>query len=38
MNEDCNKAVIDEIINPTPVLIVHNTVNVDSQFGFEKMI
>ena len=36
MNEDANKAVVDEIINPTPFLIVHNTVNVDSQFGFEK--
>ena len=36
MNEDSNKAVIDEINNPTPALIVHDTVNVDSQLDFEK--
>ena len=36
MNEDSNKAVIDEIINLTLALIVHDTVNVDSQLDFEK--
>ena len=36
MAEDSNKVVIDEIINPTPGLIVHDTVNVDSQLDFEK--
>ena len=36
MAEDSNKVVIDEIINPTPGLIVHHTVNVDSQLDFEK--
>ena len=36
MAEDSNKVVIDEIINPTPGLIVNDTVNVDSQLDFEK--
>ena len=36
MAEDSNKVVIDEMINPTPGLIVHDTVNVDSQLDFEK--
>ena len=36
MAEDSNKAAIDEIVNPTPGLIVHDTVNVDSQLNFEK--
>ena len=36
MAENSNKAAIDEIVNPTPGLIVHNTVNVDSQLDFEK--
>ena len=36
MAEDSNKVVIDEIINPTPGLIEHDTVNVDSQLDFEK--
>ena len=36
MSEDSNKAVIDQIINPTPGLIVHDTVHVDSQLDFEK--
>ena len=34
--ENSNKAVINEIINPTPGLIVDDTVNVDSQLDFEK--
>ena len=36
MAENSNKAAIDEIGNPTPGLIVHDTVNVDSQLDFEK--
>ena len=36
MAEDSNKAVIDEIINPNPSLIVHDIVNVDSQLDFER--
>ena len=36
MAENSNKAAIDEIVNPTPGLIVHDTVNVDSQLDFEK--
>ena len=36
MAEESNKALIDEIIDPVPGLIVHNTVNVDSQLDFEK--
>ena len=36
MDENSNKAAIDEIVNPTPGLIVHDTVNVDSQLDFEK--
>ena len=36
MAENSNKAAIDEIVNPTPGLIVHDTVNVDSQLNFEK--
>ena len=36
MAKNGNKAVIDEIVNPTPGLIVHDTVNVDSQVDFEK--
>ena len=36
MAEDSNEAAIDEIVNPTPGLIVHDTVNVDSQVDFEK--
>ena len=39
MAEDSNKVVIDEIINPTPGLIEHDTVNVDSQsLTLKKMI
>ena len=34
--DDWLKMVIDEIINPTPGLVVHDTVNVDSQIHFEK--
>ena len=34
MAENSNKAAIDEIVNPTPGLIVHNTLNVDSQLDF----
>ena len=34
--ENSNKAVIDEIINPIPGLIVEDTVHVDSQLDFEK--
>ena len=36
MTEDSNKAVIDEIIYPTPGLIVDDMVNVDTQLDFEK--
>ena len=36
MAEDSNKAVIDQIINLTLGLVVHDTVNVDSQLDFEK--
>ena len=36
MAENSNEAVIDEIINPAPGLIVDNTVHVDSQLDFEK--
>ena len=36
MAEDSNKVVIDKIINPTPGLIVQDTVNIDSQLEFEK--
>ena len=36
MAEDSNKVVIDEIINPTPGLIVQNTVNFDSHLDFKK--
>ena len=36
MAENSNKVVIDKIINPTPGLIVHDTVNVDNQLDFEK--
>ena len=36
MAEDSNKAVIDEIVNPTPGLFVDQTVNVDTQLDFEK--
>ena len=36
MAEDSNKVVIHEIVNPTPGLIVDQTVNVDSQLDFEK--
>ena len=36
MAENSNEAVIDEIINPAPGLIVDNTVHVDSQLDFEN--
>ena len=36
MAEDSNQAVIEEIINPNPRLIVHDTVNVDSQLDLKK--
>ena len=36
MAEDSNEVAIDEIVNPTPGLIVHDTVNVGSQLDFEK--
>ena len=36
MAEDSGKAVIDEIINPTLGLIVHDTLKVDSQLDFQK--
>ena len=36
MAENSNQAAIDETVNPTPGLIVHDTVNVDSQLDFEK--
>ena len=36
MAENSNEAVIDEIINPAPGLIVDDTVHVDSQLDFEK--
>ena len=36
MAENSNKAAIDEIGNPTPGLIVHDTVNVDSQLDLKK--
>ena len=36
MAENSNKAAIDETVNPTPGLIVHDTINVDSQLDFEK--
>ena len=34
--ENSNKAAIDEIVIPTPGLIVHDAVNIDSQLDFEK--
>ena len=37
MAEDSNKVAIDEIVNPTPGLIVHDTVIVDSLI-LKKMI
>ena len=36
MAEESNKALINEIIDPTSGLIVHDTVNIDSQLDFEK--
>ena len=36
MAENSNEAVIDEIINPAPGLIVDDTVHVDRQLDFEK--
>ena len=36
MAEESNKALINEIIDPASGLIVHNTVNIDSQLDFEK--
>ena len=36
MAENSNEAVIDEIINPVPGLIVDDAVHVDSQLDFEK--
>ena len=36
MAEDSKNVVIDKIVNPTPGLIVVQTVNVDSQLNFEK--
>ena len=36
MAENNSKAVIDEIISPTLGLIVHDTLNVDSQLDFQK--
>ena len=36
MAENSNEAVIDEIINLAPGLIVDDTVHVDSQLDFEK--
>ena len=31
-----NEAIIDEIINPTPGLVVDNDINVDTQFDFQN--
>ena len=36
MAENSNNAAIDEIVNATPGLIVHDTINVDSPLDFEK--
>ena len=36
MAENSNEAVIDELINSAPGLIVDDTINVDSQLDFEK--
>ena len=36
MAEESNKALINEIIDPGSGLIVHDTVNIDSQLDFEK--
>ena len=36
MAEESNKALINEIIDPALGLIVHDTVNIDSQLDFEK--
>ena len=36
MVEDSNKAVINKIIDPTPGVVVDDTVNVNSQLDFEK--
>ena len=36
MAEESNKALINEIIDPASGLIVHDTVNIDSQLDFEK--
>ena len=34
--EESNKEVINEIINPTPVLIVDDTINLDKQLEFNS--
>ena len=36
MAEESNKALINEIIDPASGLIVHDTVNIDSQLDYEK--
>ena len=36
MAEESNKALINEIIDPASGLIVHDTLNIDSQLDFEK--
>ena len=38
MVEDSNKAVINEIIDPTPCLVVDDTINVNSQLDFEDSL
>lgn len=34
--EESNKEVINEIINPTPVLVVDDTINLDKQLEFNS--
>ena len=34
--DEDNEAIIDEIINPTPGLVVDNDINVDTQFDFRN--
>lgn len=36
MAEESNKSVINEIINPTPGLIIDETMNIDNQFDYKN--
>ena len=36
MADEDSKALIDEIINPTPVFFVDDALNVDTQLVFQK--